>query len=75
MALDRVDDETHRYHVSVCSSTDDMFWGTYEVYAKTKTQARWKALKRANEEWPKGFSIRVWKIERDPNYPERYSKG
>lgn len=70
MAVDSVS-QIKRYIVSVCSSTSDLFYADYPVYAKTPSQAKWRGLKKAGEEWPKGFSIHVWRIRRDDSYPER----
>lgn len=50
--------------VSVRSSTSDMYYGKYLVWAKTDEQARWKALRRANDEWPPGFSIETYGVRR-----------
>lgn len=48
------------YVVSVRSSTSDTYFGKYLVWAKTEQHAKWKALRRANDEWPPGFSIEVY---------------
>lgn len=50
--------------VSVRSSTSDTYYGKYLVWAKTEEQARWKALRRANDEWPPGFSIETYGVRR-----------